>query len=72
MTIRDRINEFLARGFDQTKRVGTKVLVSCSQCQATRINGVYCHEVGCMNSCHECRGCNTLIPLNQKYCPDCM
>lgn len=46
--------------------------VSCDSCQAAQINGIYCHESGCPNAVHECAGCNTLIPVNAKYCPECL
>ena len=45
--------------------------VYCEQCQALSINGVACHETGCPNARHECKGCNTLIPMRQKYCEEC-
>ncbi len=65
---------FLAKGFDLTKHVAfTKNFrVKCSQCEALVINGVACHETGCPNAKHECRGCNAIIPANQKYCGDCL
>lgn len=46
--------------------------ISCDQCAAVVINNIPCHEHGCPNAMHECNGCNELIPMRQKYCPDCM
>jgi hypothetical protein len=45
--------------------------IGCSQCQAMTINGIACHETGCPNAKHECKGCNNLIPIREKYCPEC-
>lgn len=45
--------------------------VKCNQCEAISINGVACHETGCHNAKHECKGCNELIPVRQRYCADC-
>jgi hypothetical protein len=61
-------------GFDASSNTfgrPTLFSVACSSCQATVINGVPCHETGCQNEMHECRGCNTLIPARQRYCEDC-
>lgn len=43
----------------------------CDQCQQIRINGIVCHEIGCPNQTHECRECETQIPLKQRYCESC-
>ena len=37
------------KGFDKSKVVDGSVTIGCSQCQATGINGVACHEHGCPN-----------------------
>lgn len=62
-----------AQGFDQASHVPftRQFKVRCSQCEALVINGVATHETGCPNARHECRGCNNLIPRNQRYCEDC-
>jgi len=52
-----------ARGFDEHGR--------CDSCEALSINGIRCHETGCPNARHECAGCNALIPVREKYCPEC-
>jgi hypothetical protein len=40
-----------AQGFDETKydRATGTYRVRCSQCEATVINGIACHEPGCLN-----------------------
>ena len=58
---------FEARGFT----VSPSGRAYCEQCQALSINGVPCHETGCSNAMHECRGCNAIIPASVKYCQDC-
>lgn len=45
--------------------------VKCEQCEAISINGVARHETGCPNARHECKGCNELIPVGQRYYADC-
>lgn len=62
-----------ARGFDLAEHVPftKRYHVGCSQCQALAINGVACHETGCSNARHECRGCNALIPQRDRYCEEC-
>jgi NAD-dependent SIR2 family protein deacetylase len=37
------------QGFDEAHVHGDYVKVQCSQCQASVINGVACHERGCPN-----------------------
>lgn len=58
-------------GFDLSEPNGRYVRVRCSQCQAMCINGTPCHERGCPNAMHECRGCNAIVPVRQRYCEDC-
>jgi rRNA maturation endonuclease Nob1 len=60
-------------GFDRTTHVPftKQYRIRCSQCEALVINGYPTHEQGCPSARHECRGCNELIPMNQKYCYDC-
>lgn len=72
------LDKMFDRGFDRSAYIGKAqagerraVRVSCSQCQALGINGVACHETGCPNAKHDCKGCDTLIPARQKYCEDC-
>lgn len=69
-----------AQGFDRSASWGERwpggasrdyVAVGCSQCAATVINGVACHETGCPNEVHECRGCSNLVPRGVKYCAEC-
>lgn len=60
-----------ARGFDDSYRAGRYWRAKCSQCEALVINGVPCHEPGCPNAKHECKGCSALIPARQTYCTDC-
>jgi hypothetical protein len=59
-------------GFDESSHIPfTKNFsVKCSQCNALVLNGVPCHEIGCCNITHECKGCNTLIKF-KGYCSDC-
>lgn len=68
------LEELHELGFDRSDYTfGRKNLLSvaCSQCQATVINGVPCHEAGCPNRTKECRGCSARIKWNQRYCEDC-
>lgn len=65
------VSELRARGFDQTVRRGVYARVSCSQCEALVINGVATHEPGCPNALAACKGCDALIPVSVRYCPDC-
>ena len=60
-----------ARGFDLSVYRALKYYPKCSQCTVTVINGIPCHETGCANARRECRGCNELIPVRQKYCESC-
>ncbi len=66
-------NDLLMRGFDNTYVSGQdSVKPKCSECEAIVINGTACHEHGCPNAVHECKGCNELIQLRWKYCNECM
>lgn len=72
--MKNRLPSVLAQGFDRsTHTFGRPNLISvaCSQCQALVINGVPCHETGCPNIVHECRGCNAIVPRRGMYCADC-
>ena len=60
-----------ALGFDRSYTIPGGCKVACSECQAFTINGIPAHELGCPNAMHECNGCNTLIPMRQRYCEDC-
>ena len=61
------------RGFDKARHVPftSTFRVGCSQCEALVINGVACHETGCPNETHECKGCNAQVPRRGMYCEDC-
>ena len=61
------------RGFDRTEHVPftKEYRVRCSQCEATGINGVACHETGCPNQHYECKGCSATLN-HQGYCMDCI
>jgi len=67
------LEKLVARGFDESSPIeGTaSYRVKCSSCDSLVINGTPCHETGCSNATHECRGCNTLLPARQRYCEDC-
>ena len=70
--MKNRLSNLTYSGFDNSRHLGFgKFKVSCSCCEVVIINGVPCHETGCRNAKHECKGCNNLIPVNQKYCEDC-
>lgn len=58
-------------GFDNSRQVGRTLYPRCSQCETLVIQGVACHETGCPNATHECRGCNEQIPVRQRYCEEC-
>lgn len=45
--------------------------VRCDSCQALCINGYPCHETGCPNEKHECKGCNAIVARGVRYCEDC-
>ena len=47
------------------------VRVRCDQCEACAINGLACHETGCPNEMHECKGCNARVSRRGSYCEDC-
>jgi hypothetical protein len=60
------------RGFDESYHSGRGLYrPKCSQCETLVINGMACHETGCPNAVHECKGCNVLVPVRQTYCADC-
>ena len=69
--LKTQLDNLKARGFDASYYLNRAMRVNCSQCQAVVINGMACHEHGCSNAKHECKGCNGQIPVNQKYCADC-
>jgi hypothetical protein len=45
--------------------------VTCDQCEALMINGVFCHESGCPNQTHECKECDAQIPHGYTLCESC-
>ncbi len=59
--------------YDLTKRsqVPRGYTIRCSQCDALVICGVPTHEPGCPHDTHECHGCNTRVPVNQRFCGEC-
>lgn len=67
------IDSLESQGFDTCTpgNYSGVVNVGCSQCEASVINGVACHETGCPNEVHECHGCNSYVPRGVKYCEDC-
>ena len=66
-----KLLKVLEAGFDLSKLIRGSILVLCSQCQALCVNGTPTHEMGCPNRRHECRGCNELISINERYCSEC-
>lgn len=60
------------QGFDESAHIpfAKSYRVRCSQCEALTINGIACHETGCPNQTHECKGCDTIISY-RGYCEDC-
>lgn len=72
MTQAERLDNLGRLGFDASYVVDAeRIKVKCSQCQAVAINGMPCHETGCPNELHECRGCNASVPRGVRYCEDC-
>lgn len=69
------IKELRARGFDKSKHIPfswpNQYSVACSCCAALVVNGTPCHERGCPNAVHECKGCDALVSQNVEYCDDC-
>lgn len=66
-----RLSSLIALGFDVSYLSGGNPVATCQCCAAAVINGVPCHESGCPKAKHECRGCNTIIPANRRWCQDC-
>ena len=71
MTNKQLANRFIDQGFNNTTIRSGNVRLACSQCEALVINGIATHETGCPNATHECNGCNTRVPQNQRYCANC-
>lgn len=76
-TLRD-FNRIVELGFDKSsiparaRRDGTRpIRVACSRCESLVINGMATHEHGCPNATAECRGCDAVIPIRQRYCQEC-
>ncbi len=61
----------LELGFDRSDGDMTGLRVNCSQCAAAVIQGLPCHETGCPNIRHECKGCGNTVPKGVKYCEEC-
>lgn len=66
------LKQVIAEGFEASVKIGKRIRVRCNHCDALVINGIPTHELGCPLAKHECRGCNELIPTNQRYCHDCL
>lgn len=69
----ERLDSLAAQGFDNsefTHEWGFRV--ACTQCAARVINGTPCHERGCPNEKHECKGCNAMLPPGVVLCADCL
>lgn len=66
-----RIERLEALGFDSCHEVEKGIQIGCTQCSAIVIQGTPCHEYGCPNEMHECKGCNAIVPKGAKYCEDC-
>ena len=65
------LSTYIQRGFDgTTKARAGRFIIRCSQCSATIINGLACHEAGCPNEKYECQGCNEQLDY-RGYCQDC-
>lgn len=66
------LNQLRQRGFDESAHVPftKRYRIRCSQCEANAINGVACHEAGCPNQIHECKGCNEILTY-KGYCESC-
>lgn len=67
------INELRTLGFEGSTHIPftKQYRVRCHSCEALVINGTPCHETGCSEAKHECKGCNAIIPANRRYCEDC-
>lgn len=67
------LGDLRARGFDASRKTdgGRALVVRCSQCAAAVLCGVPCHETGCPNASHECRGCDARVPMRVRFCADC-
>ena len=47
---KSHVQELRDQGFDESYYIGAQAWsVGCSQCLASTINGVACHETGCPN-----------------------
>jgi len=67
-----RLERLIILGFKSSYIIrGGMIKPKCDQCEAIVINGIPCHETGCINTMHECSGCNEIIPLRQRYCEVC-
>ena len=68
-----RVQQLRAQGFDRSTVVPFRRqgIPKCSQCEVLVINGTACHETGCPNVVHECKGCNARVDRRGAYCEDC-
>jgi hypothetical protein len=72
MTTNQILDRLTSLGFDRlTVDDAHKITVRCSQCDATVINAVACHEHHCPNQTFTCRGCDTPVRRRGAYCEDC-
>lgn len=67
------LDELRRLGFTESHHIPftKQYRVRCHACEAMVINGIPCHETGCLEARHECRGCNELIPTTRRYCDSC-
>lgn len=71
-TTQERIEQLQTLGFDQSWITDhDDIRVACSQCQAACINGIPCHETGCINTPHKCRECGTMHATRQEAVQCC-
>lgn len=70
----DLLYSLYDHGFDSSREdrdAPGYAVVRCTQCEATVINGIACHEHGCPNQRHECKGCSNRVERLGQYCEDC-
>jgi hypothetical protein len=67
------LRQLRALGFTESQHIPftRQYRVRCVSCEALVINGVPTHELSCPSAMHECRGCNELIPVRQRWCEGC-
>lgn len=70
-TFEPMLADLQTAGFDLSRNTEGGYRVRCSQCEASVINGIACHEAGCPNQTFECKGCNARVSRRGAYCEDC-